>query len=71
MGYIGSALAALASLAVAAFCIWRGQRPPTLGKVRYIPWMFIGLGFAALTLMFLTHIVNLAGVETGRSGSMF
>lgn len=71
MGFAATAIATVLSLAVTAFCMWRGQRPATLGKVRYIPWMFIGLGFAALTLMFLTHMVNLAGIETGRSGSIF
>jgi len=66
MGYLPTLAALAASAAAAAFCIWRGQRPPQWGRVRYIPWMFIGLGFAALSLMLIAHIVNLAGFETGR-----
>jgi len=66
MDAVITSTAMILSAAGAAVCIWRGQRPVTVGKVRYIPWMFIGLGLAALSIMLLTHLVNLAGFETGR-----
>lgn len=54
-----------AALPFTALCLWRGQRPATIGKVRYIPWMFLALGGASFSLMLITHLVNMVGIETG------
>jgi hypothetical protein len=54
-------------LALAAFCGWRGARPPDFAKgPRLIPWRMIMMFSAAGCLMFLVHAANLMGVQTGR-----
>lgn len=54
-----------ASLAV--FAGWRGAQPPNLVKgPRMVPWRAIMLGSGAFLLLFLVHLVNLAGFTTGR-----
>lgn len=50
----------------AAFCGWRGAREPDFAKgPRMVPWRMLMLLSAAGALLFLTHLVNLAGFETG------
>lgn len=60
-------LAALvAALGFAAFCGWRGARPPDLIKgPRMVPWRFLMLVSAALAVFLLVHVVNLLGYTTG------
>jgi drug/metabolite transporter (DMT)-like permease len=58
---------AIAAALLAAFCGWRGSRPPNPhGKPRMVPWRFLMLAFAAGVLMLTVHLVNLLGVKTGR-----
>lgn len=46
---------------------WRGARPPDIQRgPRLAPWRFLMLLGAAACLLLLVHLVNLAGVETGR-----
>ncbi len=35
-------------------------------KPRMVPWMVISLGAIATGFMFIVHLANLAGFETGR-----
>ena len=56
------------ALGLTAFCGWRGARPPDLHRgPRLMPWRFLMLLSAAGVLVLLVHVVNLLGVETGRS----
>lgn len=50
-----------ASLAAAAFCGWRGARPPdpTRGP-RLTPWRPLMVAFAVAVLLLATHLVALA-----------
>lgn len=58
---------AVASALLAGFCGWRGSRPPNPhAGPRLAPWRFLMLLFAAGALMMVVHLVNLAGVRTGR-----
>lgn len=57
----------LATAALTAFAAWRGARPPNPMKgVRMAPWRLIMVLGAASTLIFLVHLVNLLGFQTGR-----
>ena len=44
-------------------CGWRGARPINLARVqpRMMPWRFLMLLFAALTMLLLIHVVSLMG----------
>jgi hypothetical protein len=61
-------LAALAvALGLTAAFGWLGARPPDLQRgPRLAPYRFLMLLAAAVCLVLLVHLVNLAGVETGR-----
>ena len=61
-------LAALAvALGLTAAFGWLGARPPDLHRgPRLAPYRFLMLLAAAACLVLLVHLVNLAGVETGR-----
>lgn len=59
---IAAVLAALTVLAA-----WRGSRPPNLIKgPRMMPWRMIMLFSGAGTMLMVVHLVNLAGITTGR-----
>jgi hypothetical protein len=67
MGFAPTLAIAAALLALAVFAGWRGARPPNpLKGPRLIPWRMIMLLAAACLLPMLVHLVNLAGVTTGR-----
>ena len=52
--------------AFTAFCGWRGAQPPNIIRgPRIIPWRMLMLLSAAAFILVLTHLVNLAGVQTG------
>ena len=59
--------AAAAAAALAALFGWLGARPidPSRGP-RLAPWRFFMLLSAAVVLYMLVHLVNLAGMTTGR-----
>jgi amino acid transporter len=58
--------------ALAAFCGWRGARPPNVIKgPRIIPWRMLMLLSAVGCIMMLVHLVNLAGVPTGNHQGQF
>ena len=64
-------LATLATLGVAlgltALSGWLGARPPHLQRApRLPPYRCLMLLCAAACLLLLVHLVNLAGVDTGR-----
>ena len=55
------------SIVVALFCAWRGAQPPDLLRgPRMIPYRMIMVLAAAVVLVMVVHLVNLAGFETGR-----
>jgi hypothetical protein len=57
----------LAAVAIAVFAGWRGARPPNpLKGARMAPWRMIMMLGAAGALIFLVHLVNLLGFQTGR-----
>lgn len=61
-------LCALAAcLLVAVFCGWRGARPPDLHRgPRLFPYRLAMVVAGAGALLMLVHLVNLAGIATGR-----
>lgn len=60
-------LGALA-LALGLLCAWRGARPPNPHRgPRLIPYRFLMILCGALLLYLAAHLLNLAGVTTGRS----
>ena len=65
---LAATLAALAaSLVIAGVAGWLGARPPDLRRgPRMVPYRMIMLLSGAAGLLFLVHLVNLAGVHTGR-----
>ena len=66
-GYALTLALLAAGLGVGALAYWRHDRPPDPAKgPRMIPWMLIVLTAAAWTLVMLVHLVNLAGLQTGR-----
>ncbi len=66
-GYALTIALGLAGLALTAFAAWRHGLPPNPTKgPRMIPWIFILLLGATLTLVMAVHLVNLFGFKTGR-----
>ena len=64
-----SILAAL-FLGTALLAAWRGARPPNpLKGPRMVPWRLLMLTSFALAMLMLVHVLNLAGVATGRGQS--
>lgn len=58
-----------AFLTLGLFAGWRGARPPNPhAGPRMIPWRLIMLLSAAGVMLMLVHLLNLAGVTTGRRG---
>lgn len=56
-----------AAIVVGLFCAWRGAQPPNvLRGPRMIPYRFLMVLAAALAMLMLVHLANLAGFETGR-----
>ena len=54
-------------LALGALCAWRGARPPNLTRgPRLIPYRFLMILCGAVLLYLTAHLLNLAGVTTGR-----
>jgi len=53
-----------AALAIALFSGWRGAQPsnPKRG-VRLVPWRLVMLLAAALLVLLIIHMVNLAGIK--------
>ena len=52
---------------LAVFAGWRGARPPDPHRgPRLAPWRFIMLLATALAILMIVHLVNMAGVRTGR-----
>jgi hypothetical protein len=67
MDWTSTLVAAAAGLACALFCGWRGARPadPSRG-VRLVPWRWLMLLSSVWVLLMIVHMLNLAGVSTGR-----
>ncbi len=58
---------AIGAALLAALSGWLGARPPDpLRGPRLAPWRFLMLVSAAVVLMTIVHLVNLAGLRTGR-----
>ena len=56
-----------ACLAVAGVCGWRGARPPDLHRgPRMFPYRLVMTIAGAGALLMVVHLVNLAGLTTGR-----
>lgn len=56
-----------AALALAVVAAWRGARPPDPNRPpRLVPWRMIMALAAAAVLFMLVHLLNLAGLATGR-----
>ena len=53
--------------AVTAICGWRGARPPDIHRgPRLFPYRLVMVLGAAFVMLMLAHMLNLAGVTTGR-----
>lgn len=60
-------MALVVALGLTAGFGWLGARPPDLHRgPRLAPYRFLMLLSAAACLLFLVHLANLAGIETGR-----
>jgi len=58
---------AVAAALVAGLFGWLGARKPDPARgPRLAPYRFLMLAAAAVVLMMLVHLVNLAGLHTGR-----
>ena len=67
MGWTPTIITAAAALAIGVAAGWRGARAPDPRRgPRLIPWRMIMLLAAAVLLYMVVHMVNLAGVVTGR-----
>ncbi len=66
MGLTPTLIVAAVAVGVGALCGWLGARPahPHRGP-RLIPYRFLMILCAAVLLLMLAHLVNLAGVTTG------
>lgn len=53
--------------ALTVFCGYMGQRPmnPKRGP-RMVPWRFLMLLLAVMTMMLIVHVLNLLGFTTGQ-----
>jgi len=67
---MGPVLTAALAAGLAAFALlagWRGAQPPNpLRGPRLAPWRFLMALAAVGVLVLMVHLVNLAGVRTGR-----
>ncbi len=45
----------------------RSAREPDPNNVRLVPWTTILIGCVVLGILLMAHLLNLAGIETGRS----
>lgn len=51
-----------AAVTVMVFCGWRGARAPDpLKGPRMIPWRFLMIGAAAISMLLLIHLATLGG----------
>ncbi len=67
MGLIPTLIIAAAAAVLAVAAGWMGARAPNLAKgPRLVPWRFVMLLCATALMLMLVHLVNLAGVTTGR-----
>jgi len=67
MGYSATSILLAIFLAAAVFCGWRGALPSNpLKGVRMIPWRPLMVASAVGVFLMLVHLVNLAGLKTGR-----
>jgi hypothetical protein len=54
-------------LGIGGLAAWRGARPPDPHRgPRLMPWRFLMVLSGALALYLVAHLLNLAGVTTGR-----
>lgn len=56
------------AIVLTVFCGWRGARlwDPRKGP-RLMPWRFLMVMGAALTLLMVVHLLNLVGLPTGQN----
>jgi hypothetical protein len=67
MGLPLTAALALACALFAIVCGWRGARPPDPRRgPRLVPWRALMMLSACGALLFVVHVVNLLGLQTGR-----
>jgi hypothetical protein len=53
--------------ALCVFAGWMGARPPDLRRgPRMTPWRPIMVAAAVVAMLMLVHLLNLAGITTGR-----
>ncbi|MDX2236801.1 MAG: hypothetical protein NW203_04475 [Hyphomonadaceae bacterium] len=52
--------------ALSAFASWRANQPVRIGVPRLLPWRGIIIFSGFFAILALVHLINLAGVETGR-----
>ena len=60
-------LLAASLLGITFFAAWRGARAPDpLKGPRMVPWRLLMLLAAALAMLMMAHLANLAGLSTGQ-----
>jgi hypothetical protein len=66
MNLVVTAIILFASVGSTVVCGWLGARPRgDLTRPRLVPWQFLMLLAAAVSMMMLVHALNLIGVKTG------
>jgi len=54
------------SVAVSILARFMSNRPVQPGRARLVPWNVILIFAGAFAILMVAHLVNLAGIETGR-----
>ncbi len=67
MDWTGTLIGLATSGLIGVFAWWRSEQAPDPNRVRLIPWMTVLILCVVVGLLFAVHLVNLAGVETGRT----
>ena len=67
MDFQTTAIVAAAGALLTAACGWLGARPPNLNRgPRLVPYRLLMMLGVTFVILMLVHLVNLAGVTTGR-----
>lgn len=53
------------SAGIAGFCSWRASLPRDDLKPKMLPWRFLMILAAFVTMLMLVHLINVLGYETG------
>jgi len=55
-----------ASASLTGFAIWRDSKPRQNGKAHWFSWKPVLMVSTVVLIVFIAHLLNLYGIETGR-----